>query len=80
MITGAQIRAARGLLRWTAKDLAEHSGTNRFTIQRLEQSDGIPPSRSQTLADIKRAFEEAGVEFIGSPQSGAGVRFKSDAN
>ena len=76
MITGAQIRAARGLLRWTARDLADRSGTNRFTIQRLEQSDGIPPSRSQTLADIRRAFEDAGVEFIGSPENGSGVRFK----
>jgi hypothetical protein len=76
MITGAQIRAARGLLKWTAKDLADHSATNRFTIQRLEQSDGIPPSRSQTLADIRRAFEEAGVEFIGSPDDKPGVRFK----
>lgn len=78
MLTGAQIRAARGLLRWTAKDLADHSATNRFTIQRLEQSDGIPPSRSQTLADIKRAFEDAGVEFIGAPENGAGVRFKPE--
>jgi hypothetical protein len=25
---------------------------------------------------IKRVFEEAGVEFIGTPQNGAGVRFK----
>jgi len=77
MICGAQIRAARGLVKWTAADLAERSGTNRFTIQRLEQVDGIPPSRSQTLIDLKRAFEDAGVEFIGSPQDGPGVRLRS---
>jgi transcriptional regulator with XRE-family HTH domain len=76
MLASAQIRAARGLLKWTAADLAERSGTNRFTIQRLEQAEGIPPSRSQTLIDLKRAFEEAGVEFIGSPDNGPGVRLK----
>jgi transcriptional regulator with XRE-family HTH domain len=77
MISGAQIRAARALLKWTAAELAERSGTNRFTIQRLEQVDGIPPSRSQTLIDLKRAFEDAGVEFIGSPENGPGVRLRS---
>lgn len=68
MLAGAQIRAARALLRWSAKDLADRSGTNRFTIQRLEQSEGIPPSRSQTLIELKRVFEEAGIEFIGTPE------------
>jgi hypothetical protein len=76
MLSSAQIRAARGLLKWTAADLAERSGTNRFTIQRLEQAEGVPPSRSQTLIDLKRAFEEAGVEFIGTPDHGPGVRLK----
>jgi hypothetical protein len=28
------------------------------------------------LSDLKRAFEEAGVEFIGSPDDRPGVRFK----
>ena len=68
MISGAQIRAARGLLNWTASDLAVRAGTTRHTVQRLEQSDGIPPSRSQTLLDLKRTFEEAGIEFIGTPE------------
>jgi hypothetical protein len=49
-------------------------GVTRQTIQRLEQHDGVPPSRSQTLEDIQRAFESAGVEFIGSPDDGPGVR------
>ena len=74
MITGAQIRAARGLKGWSAAQLAEVSGTNRFTIQRLEQNEGVPPSRTQTLLDIKAAFEAAGVEFIGTPNEGPGVR------
>jgi transcriptional regulator with XRE-family HTH domain len=74
MIGGAQIRAARALLNWSAGALAEAVGVTRQTIQRLEQHDAVPPSRSQTLDEIQRAFEAAGVEFIGSPDDTPGVR------
>jgi hypothetical protein len=43
-------------------------------VERLEQHDGIPPSRSQTLIAVQRAFEAAGIEFIGTPDEGPGVR------
>ena len=66
-LTGIQIRAARAALRWTAKDAAERAGLSLPTVQRFEQVDDVPPSRSQTLHDLQRAFEEAGVEFIGTP-------------
>ena len=39
-ITGAQIRAARGLVRWSVMDLAQAAGTSRATIRRLEELDG----------------------------------------
>ncbi len=74
MITGVQIRAARGLLDWSAQDAAEKSGLTRETVQRLERSSDIPPSRTQSLVDLKKAFEDAGVEFIGGPGDGPGVR------
>jgi DNA-binding XRE family transcriptional regulator len=74
MISGAQIRAARGLLNWSGETLANTVGVTRQTIQRLERHDGLPPSRSQTLDDIQHAFEAAGVEFIGSPDDAPGVR------
>ncbi len=74
MIAGAQIRAARGLLGWSAAELAKRGGVTRFTIQRLEQHDGVPPSRSQTLVDIQAALEAAGVEFVGTPDERPGVR------
>jgi hypothetical protein len=47
---------------------------SRKTIERLEQSDGIPPSRSQTLVDLKKTFEAAGIEFTGTPEEGPGLR------
>jgi transcriptional regulator with XRE-family HTH domain len=76
MITGLQIRAARAILKWSAKEAGEKAGISLPTIQRFEQLDGVPPSRSQTLIDLKRSFEEAGVEFIGTPDHGPGVRLK----
>ena len=76
MIIGAQIRAARALLNWSASDFADKCSLTRNTIQRLEQSEGVPSAKIQTLLDLKRAFEEAGVEFIGTPDNGPGVRLK----
>jgi transcriptional regulator with XRE-family HTH domain len=76
MITSAQIRAARGLLNWSRKDLAEKSGVSFSSMMRLESFDGVPSSNVKTLDALKKAFEEAGVEFTGSPDSQAGVRWK----
>jgi transcriptional regulator with XRE-family HTH domain len=74
VITGAQIRAARALLRWTTEDLAREAGLASRTIKRFEQTEGIPPSRSSTLAQIQRVLEAAGIEFIGTPEQGPGLR------
>jgi transcriptional regulator with XRE-family HTH domain len=76
MITSAQIRAARGMLSWSRKDLAEHSGVSFASMMRLESFEGVPASNFKTLESVKQAFEKAGVEFIGTPESGAGVRWK----
>ena len=74
MISGIQIRAARALLGRSAQDTAERCGLTRETIQRLEKTADIPPSRTQSLLDLRKAFEDAGVEFIGAPGDGPGVR------
>lgn len=74
MITGIQIRSARAALRWTSEDLAEKAGITSRTVKRLEQFNGVPDSRSSTLILIKKVMEDAGIEFIGSPESGPGVR------
>ena len=77
MITSAQIRAARGLLNWSRKDLAEQSGVSFASMMRLESFEGVPASNFKTLEALMLAFEKAGVEFIGSAEDGAGVRWKS---
>ncbi len=77
MITGAQIRAARAALNWSASKLAEASGVSQPTVQRFEQTDGIPPSRSSTLHEIKKTLESAGIEFVGTPDDGPGIRIRT---
>ncbi len=77
MITSAQIRAARGMLDWSRKQLAEHSGVSFASMMRLESFEGVPASNFKTLESIKLAFEKAGIEFIGTPDSGAGVGWKA---
>ena len=76
MITSGQIKAARGLIGWTARQLAEKAAIGFSTLIRLESEEGVPSSHVKTLGSIKTAFEDAGVEFIGSPENGAGVRWK----
>jgi len=74
MITSAQIRAARGMLDWSRKDLAKSSGLSFASMMRLESFDGVPSSNFKTLEAIKTAFEQAGIEFIGTPEDRPGVR------
>ena len=76
MITSAQIRGARGLLNWSRKDLAKHSGISFASMMRLESFEGVPASNFKTLEAIKNAFEEAGIEFVGAPEDGPGVRLR----
>ena len=76
MITSDQIRAARALLRWSGKELAEKTGLGFSTLMRLEVLEGVPAAQAKTLDAIQKAFEKAGIEFIGTPEDGAGVRWK----
>jgi len=70
MSIGRQIRAARGLLRWSGAVLAEKAGLTRDTINKIED-DAVQP-REGTLKDITRVFDENGVDFTDN----YGVRLK----
>ena len=76
MITSAQIRGARAMLDWSRDDLSKKSGVGISALMRFESAGGIPAGKIQTLQLVRIAFENAGIEFIGSPESGAGVRWK----
>src|ERR1700733_9628335 len=64
MITGRQIRAARSLLDWDAQTLADQAGMTRETVSRIENDTVQAQERS--MEKILRAFDEYGIEFIGS--------------
>ena len=73
-ITGAQMRAARALIRWSAKDLAEAASVGVATVRRAESDDGIPPTTIANRKAIRSALEAAGIEFIAENGGGPGVR------
>lgn len=74
MLTAAQIRMARGFMRWSVAELSKASGVSSATIRRMEESEGVPNSLADNLTKLRRTFEAAGIEFI--PENGglAGVR------
>lgn len=74
MITSSQIKAARALVGLTVAELAKSAGIGFTTMVRLEASDGVPSGTVRTLDAVQRALEEAGIEFIGTPEDGPGVR------
>ncbi len=76
MITAAQIRAGRALVRWTQEELAEAANISIPTLKRWEGSEGVPAAEPNNLASVRRALEKAGVVFIEENGGGAGVRLK----
>jgi len=76
MIISEQIRAARQLVKITAGELAELSGVGVATIRRFELMSGVPSGNARSIEAIQKALEAAGVEFLGSPEDGPGVRLR----
>jgi hypothetical protein len=74
VITSELIRAARALLRWEQRHLAEASSVSLPTIKRLEAKPGILVAHSSTVAALRGAFEAAGVEFTNGDQPGVRLR------
>ena len=74
MILSEQIKAARSLLDWDQKELATRANVGITTVKRLEARPGIVGGTMDTVLRLKNALEEAGIEFIGSPGDGPGVR------
>jgi len=70
MITARQIRAARGLLEWTGKDLAHKLGMTPATISKIE-ADLVQPQEN-SLFRIADLFDKHGVEFL----EGDGVKMR----
>ena len=73
LVDARQIKAARSFLRWRQDQLARETGLALSTIRRLERSEGRIEANFDTVEKIRQALENAGIEFIGSPN--LGVRF-----
>ena len=73
-ITSQQVRAARGLVNWSVRELAETAGVSPMTIKRIEASDGALSVRDRSAKAVRVALEQAGVEFFFSAGSEPGVR------
>jgi transcriptional regulator with XRE-family HTH domain len=73
-ISSEQVRAARALLRWEQRDLAEASKVSLPSIKRLETTRGALAAQARTVEAIRSAIEAAGVEFTNGDQPG--VRMK----
>ncbi len=73
MISIAQIRAARGLLKWTQATLAHRAAVSTVTLNMIENETVRP--RESTLSAIRHALEAVGVEFLDEDGVGVGVRF-----
>jgi transcriptional regulator with XRE-family HTH domain len=79
MISSSQIRAARALLGWSGKELAEQSGVGITTLRRYELQEGIPSANTTVLMSIKLFLEQAGIEFTGDPLVNPGVTLRINA-
>ena len=73
-ITPDQSRGARAMLGWSREQLAERSGVANATLADFEAGKRTPYNR--TLADVRRALEEGGIEFIPENGGGPGARLK----
>jgi len=60
-LTGAQVRAARGMLNWSVEDLARASGISTSTIRRFESGTAEAQVRQDNLQAIRGALDEAGI-------------------
>jgi DNA-binding transcriptional regulator YiaG len=76
LITSEQIRAGRALIKWSADDLALSAGVGVATIRHFESVPGVTSGQLRVLELVKKSLQNAGVEFIGTPDDRPGVRLK----
>jgi predicted transcriptional regulator len=76
VITSEQVRAARALIRWEQRDLAETSKVSLPSIKRLETTPGPLAAQARTVEALRAALEAAGVEFTNGDQPGVRMRAK----
>lgn len=76
MISAAQLRAARGLLDWSQRDLALAARVALSTVVDFETGKRRPLPAS--LDAIRQAIESAEVMFLARGRDGEGVRIRRE--
>ena len=71
-----QVRAARALLGWSQKELAERAGVSEPFINRLERGERL--GHADKLFDLRSALLQANVSFF-STETEFGVRLGGQA-
>lgn len=76
-ISGAQVKAARDLLRITQAELAEATGIAERTVRRFEGDEGLldPSNLDKILAELERR----GIEFTNGTGIGVRLNFEKAA-
>jgi hypothetical protein len=75
VVSGAQIRAARGFLCWDQRDLAMMAVVPLFAVERIETMEKVADPLALAMAAMQRALEAAGIEFTDGDEPG--VKLKS---
>lgn len=66
IISGSQVRMARAFLRWSIEELSTKASVGVSTVRRIEDADGLPKARMESIKAIHDAFTDTGrVEFQG---------------
>jgi PAS domain S-box-containing protein len=71
-VTGAHLRAARALVEWSVRDLAERAGVTSAVIRRLEERHFPSITQDPRWDVVRLALANAGAEFVAVP-GGIGV-------
>ena len=66
MIKGAQVRAARALLGWSARALAHKAHVPEHSLEWIEGAGKITAKDWEALEALGSTLEDAGIEFIGT--------------
>ncbi|WP_262265881.1 GAF domain-containing protein [Microvirga yunnanensis] len=74
--TSAQIRAARGLLNWSTRELADAANISPTSVKRME-IHGETSVRRDSVDAVVLAFQEHGVKFTRAPDGSLGVTLTS---
>src|SRR4051812_44042651 len=76
-LTGSQARAARAMLMWSVRQLAQQSSISGSSIRRIEAAFGVPENVTlDLLMRIREFYEGKGFRFTFDDEDGPGVTWR----